>query len=298
MRNQGYDYREQIGPRGSGASVLDHLAGSYGHSSRQEWRQRILSGLVELDGQCVLPETVLRAGQQLVWRRPPWNEPEAPQSFALLHRDEHLLAVAKPAGLPCQPGGGFLASTLLSLVQRRWPEATLVHRLGRGTSGVVLFARSDLARASLAAMFRRREPRKIYLALVRGTPREDCFTVETPIGKVSHSVLGGVFAASPSGRPAWSEITVEERRADGSSLVRVRIRTGRPHQIRIHLAVAGHPLVGDPLYGSGGRPFSGALPGETGYWLHAESLRLLHPAARRTLELGCGPPEPLRRLPT
>ncbi|HLE22565.1 MAG TPA: RNA pseudouridine synthase, partial [Vicinamibacteria bacterium] len=144
--NQGYTYRETLGPAAAQVTVLEYLSRSYRHSSADEWRARILAGKVLLDGSPAGPEERLRGGQILAWRRPPWQEPAAPLGFAVLYRDEHLLAVAKPAGLPTLPGGGFLNNTLLTLLGRIYPGATPLHRLGRGTSGVMLWARTQLAR--------------------------------------------------------------------------------------------------------------------------------------------------------
>jgi len=293
--NQGFEYRAQIDGRGAGLTVLAYLARNYRHSSKEEWRNRLEHGEVAVDGRQVLPDAVLKAGQQLLWRRPPWREPDVPLSFAVLYEDEHLLAVAKPSGLATIPAGGFLEHTLLALVQKRYPEAAPMHRLGRGTSGVVLFARTAKARSALSAAFRRREVKKVYRALASGIPREERFSIEARIGPVPHPFLGTLHAACVSGKSALSRVRLLERRRD-ASLLEVAIETGRPHQIRIHLAAAGHPLVGDPLYADGGvwRGSAVALPGDTGYWLHAERLSLCHPDTESALEVWCCPPPELR----
>jgi 23S rRNA pseudouridine1911/1915/1917 synthase len=163
--------------------------------------------------------------------------------------------------------------------------------LGRGTSGIVLFALTAEARRSVLRAWREGQVDKSYRALVTGVPGRDVFSVDAPIGPVPHPRLGHVHAASPGGKPALSHVRVLGRHPD-ESLVEVRIPTGRPHQIRIHLAVAGHPLVGDPVYGGGGTllPEPG-LPGDGGYRLHAHRLALDHPLTGRRLELECSPPE-------
>lgn len=292
--NTGFEYREEIGPEAAGRSVLAWLARRYRHSTEAAWRERIASGEVRLDGEVALAMDVLRPGQTLVWHRPPWEEPVVPLGFAVLHRDEQLLAVAKPRGLPSVPNGGFLEHTLLFRVRRRHPEAVPMHRLGRGTSGLVLFARTDGARRAVAAEWRAGRIEKEYRALVRGVPARESFTVETPIGLVPHARLGLVHAAAPGGKPAVSRVHVLAAR-EGQALVAVTIPTGRPHQIRIHLAAAGHPLVGDPLYVEGGIPGPDpGLPGDAGYHLHAHRLALTHPATGGRLELECLPPPELR----
>jgi 23S rRNA pseudouridine1911/1915/1917 synthase len=293
--NAGFEYRERVDARAAGETVLAHLARRYRHSDETAWRARIQGGEVRLDGAPTEASVLLRAGQSLVWRRPPWEEEPVPLAFAVLHRDAHLLAVAKPRGLPTIPnGGGFLTHTLLHLVRGLAPAASPLHRLGRGTSGLVLFGLTGEARAAVSAAWRTPAVVKVYRALVRGVPARDAFTVDAPIGPVPHPRLGRVHAVCPSGRASLSRVAVRAVR-DGNALVDVAIDTGRPHQIRIHLAAAGHPLVGDPLYAAGGLPLpEPGLPGDLGYRLHAHTLSLSHPATGVRLELECGPPPVLR----
>jgi 23S rRNA pseudouridine1911/1915/1917 synthase len=265
------------------------------HSSPDEWRERLHRGEVELDGVTVDAAAVLRAGQTLVWHRPPWDEPDVPLHFDLVHEDAALVAVCKPSGLPTLPAGGFVAHTLLTLVRGRYPDAIPMHRLGRHTSGLVLFARSPPVAASLARAWRAHDVRKHYAALGAGAPTWDRLEITAPIGPVPHPRLGSVYAARPDGKPSRSIAVVAERRPD-STLFGVEITTGRPHQIRIHLACAGHPLVGDPLYTVGGVPCdnSSALPGDGGYLLHAERLAFVHPRTNAPIELVAPPPVALR----
>ncbi len=302
--NQGHTYREQVDGRGAGRTVLAHLSARFEHAGPAEWAERIALGQVRLDGAPTAAEALLRAGQWLCWERPPWEEPPVPLDTAVLHEDDLLLAVAKPRGLPTMPGGGlYLEHTLLAVVRRRAPEASPMHRLGRDTSGVVLFARTAAAARIVQAAFRARRVGKVYRALCAGHPASDAFTVDAPIGEVTHPLLGTVHAAAAGGRPSRSHVRVLERRqAEGegpSALVEVQIETGRPHQIRIHLAHAGHPLVGDPLFGAGGVPLPGtlALPGDPGYLLHALRLELEHPLGGTRLVIECAPPPVLRRCP-
>lgn len=299
--NRGHTYREQIDARGAGRTVLAHLSQQFGRAGPDAWRERIELGQVKLDAAPTAAEVRLRAGQWLSWDRPPWIEPPAPLAAAVLHEDALLLAVAKPRGLPTIPGGGlYLDHTLLAIVRRRAPEASPMHRLGRDTSGVVLFARTAAAAPIVQAAFGAARVRKIYRALCTGHPADDAFSVDASIGVVAHPLLGTVHAAAADGRHAKSHVRVLERRADGASrsaLVEVEIETGRPHQIRIHLAHAGHPLAGDPLFGSGGVPLVGtrALPGDPGYLLHAHRLALEHPVSGTPLVIECTPPPALRR---
>jgi len=291
--NDGYEYGEQVGADAAGRTVAAHLALRHRHSSAEVWTARIAAGEVLVDGEAAMATTPLRAGQIVVWRRPPWEEPAVPLAFAVLFRDAHLLAVAKPRGLPTMPAGGFLTHTLVHVVRRRFPEAAAMHRLGRGTSGIVLFARTDQARRGIAKAWRSGAVVKRYRALVTGVPPREAFDVDMPIGLVDHPRLGRVYAAVTEGKRSLTHVRVRAARA-GQALVEATIPTGRPHQIRIHLAAAGHPLVGDPLYAAGGglRPRP-ALPGECGYRLHAYRLELDHPVTGARVEIECGPPPEL-----
>lgn len=298
--NQGWSYQEQIDRSAQGLTVLDYYTQRYCHSDRAQWQQRIAAGQILLDGVEATATTQLTAGQRLTYNRPPWQEPDVPLIFETLHEDEDVVIIAKPAGLPVLPGGGFLEHTLLWQLQERYPQTTPVpiHRLGRGTSGLLLLARSTVARAVLSQQMRDRQIQKIYRALAQGTSMPDRFTVTQPIGKVPHPTLGYLYAAHPQGQPAYSECRVLHRRTN-ATLLEVSIQTGRPHQIRIHLAAAGHSLVGDPLYATGGVPIlqasDGAIPvpGDCGYHLHAFRLAFMHPNGR-TMEFVCQPPSELR----
>jgi 23S rRNA pseudouridine1911/1915/1917 synthase len=294
--NSGFEFQKRLGANAIGLTVIEYLTQFYSGFTQAEWLRRIDSGRVLLDGMPSNPDETLRPGQILSWMRPPWEEPEAPMSFAILYRDEHLLGVAKPAGLPTVPGGGsFMEHTLLYLIRRHFPTANPVHRLGRGTSGIVLFALTPEAASGVAQAWRLSRTLKIYRALVSGCPAKDEFDVDTPIGPIPHKILKTIHAACPAGKPAHSHVRVLERYSD-CSLVEIRITTGRPHQIRIHLAASGHPLSGDPLYVIGGIPAedSCALPGDLGYRLHNAILGFDHPVMAEWTEIACMPPPPLR----
>ena len=300
--NQGWTYRDRIQRDAEGSSVLAFYAGRYPHSAPQTWRERIATGQVCLDGQPADPDTRLRTGQLLTYRRPPWREAPVPAEFAILHEDEHLIAVGKPSGLPTLPGGDFLENTLLFLVRQRYPDHPApIHRLGRGTSGITLFARSPTARRQLSADLRNGQLRKTYRALVSGLCAEDSFTVEAPIGPVPYAPLGYLHAVTADGRPARTQCRVRQRRPTADqTLLEVDIPTGRPHQIRIHLAAAGHPLVGETLYRPGGLPVAppqrgrAPLPGDCGYLLHAWRVGFTHPHTGEWTTITCPAPAPLQ----
>lgn len=292
--NRGWSYREQVGSSADGLTVLEYLAGTRTHSTAAEWAARLKRGEIEIEGACAASTAVLRPGQMVVWHRPPWDEPEVPRRFEIVHEDESLIAIDKPSGLPTMPAGGFLQHTLMTLLRERYPEASPLHRLGRCTSGLVLFAKTRDAAAVLSKAWRDHEVKKTYRALASGTTYADMFVIDAAIGPVAHPLLGEVEAATETGKPSHSVAMVLERRAD-RTLFSVDITTGRPHQIRIHLAYAGHPLIGDPLYCEGGIiKHQPGLPGDGGYFLHAERLAFAHPLTGHTLQLRAPAPPALR----
>ncbi len=291
--NQGYSYRHVLRPKASGHSTLEYLVNNFSHSSESEWQARLEAGEVVLDGRTASGPEPLQPGKVLIWNRPGWVEEDTPQTFGVIYQDEQLLAVDKPSGLPTIPGGGYYLNTLLSLVRNDFSAARPLHRLGRATSGLVLFALD----APTASTVIQRWPKiqKQYQALSRFVASQDTYDIRSPIGKHDHPRLGKVYAASTTGKPARSVARTVQRRAK-STVFEVDLHTGRPHQIRIHLAFIGHPLEGDPLYASGGHPRidQPGLPGDGGYWLHAKRLILEHPGSGARIDLQAPLPEILR----
>jgi 23S rRNA pseudouridine1911/1915/1917 synthase len=292
MLNRGYAYTTIISRKHHGQTLLSHLASLYPHSTAQAWQQNLNNGEVTLNGVTATGSESLTSGQMLVWNRPPWIEPDAPLHFEVLYDDPHLLAVNKPSGLPTLPGGGFMENTLLRLVQKQFPSANPVHRLGRGTSGIVLFAKTSQAASHLTANWNTPKIQKIYRALAQNIAEHDVYEILTPIGLVPHPLIGSVWAAKSSGKPSKSLAKVIARNASnttntGTTTFEVSLHSGRPHQIRIHLSSIGHPLVGDPLYGLNGQPLENlpGLPGDGGYFLHAQFLKFEHPITGEQINL-------------
>ena len=286
MLNRGYAYTSIISREYHGQTLLSHLASLYPHSTTQGWQQNLNKGEVTINGVTATGSELINTGQVLVWNRPPWIEPDTPQHFEVLFDDPHLLAVNKPSGLPTIPGGGFMENTLLRLAQKQFPGANPVHRLGRATTGIVLFARTPQVASKLCANWNTPETRKIYRALAQGVAGHDVYEILTPIGLLPHPLIGFVWAANPAGKPSKSLAKVISRTA-GTTTFEVSLYSGRPHQIRIHLASIGHPLLGDPLYGLTGQPLENlpGLPGDGGYFLHAQFLRFQHPVTGEQISL-------------
>jgi 23S rRNA pseudouridine1911/1915/1917 synthase len=303
--NRGFTYTNLIDADAADETVLSFYVGRYPHSSEAEWRERIRTGAIRLDGVRVTADAVLRAGHLLSYIREPWVEPSVPSTFDVIYEDHHVLAVDKPSGLPVLPSGHHLEHTLLTLVREQFGGEVApspLHRLGRGTSGIVLFARTRSALRRLTTAFTERRIVKIYRALVEGVgiPADDTI-IDTPIGRVDYAPIGKLYAAASDGAPSTSICRLLREDHDRcESLVEVRIVTGRPHQIRIHMAAIGHPLVGDPLYVSGGGPVSAStrerapLPGDCGYLLHATRLSFSHPETGTLVDLFSSPPRELQ----
>lgn len=305
--NAGWIYRDRIGVESAGQTLSAFYAGRYPHSDQQEWQRRLALGEIERNGEQVRADATLAAGDQLVWHRPPWTEAAVPARWMVVFDDGDLLVISKPSGLPVLPAGGFLEHTLLRLLERQHRGDPVgvprpVHRLGRFTSGLLVCARRPATRAWLSAQLRDRTGslpengspdgtkaiacrpdalqsgcRKIYRAsLVPGRLTlgvGDRLAIHRPIGQRPHPLLGQIWCDREDGLASLSRLTLLARRSS-DDLVEVEITTGRPHQIRIHCASLGAPLLGDPLYLPGGGARDDGIPGEGGYRLHAHRLSL------------------------
>ncbi len=196
--------------------------------------------------------------------RPPQDPP------AILHHDHEILLVDKPAGLLSVPGkGAHLADCLLTRVQEVFPEALLVHRLDMDTSGVMVFGLTPHAQRHLGKQFENRQVKKAYVARVWGEVAEKTGEVDLPL-IVDWPNRPLQMVCHETGKPAQTEWRVM-RRGGGESRVRLFPRTGRSHQLRVHMRAIGHPILGDPFYAEGpARDFPRLM-------LHAESLRIRHP---------------------
>ncbi len=299
MKNKGKNYPDRVHDRDEGLSVAAFYSRRYTHSTEETWRRRIEAGQVFLNEQTALPDEILSRGDRLTYQRPPWEEPDVPKNFEVLFRDRDILVLGKPSGLPVLPGGMFSENTLLHLVRKRYGAVcSPLHRLGRGTSGAILFSRNPQAARVLSAAMSARRILKVYLALASGTAMAETFTVDAPIGPVPYRRPQTLNAYRPDGRPAISHVRTIRRFPDkNAALLEVTIPTGRPHQIRIHMSYAGFPLVGDPLYQAGGIPRAekpddewAATPGKAGYLLHSWKIKFAHPAKDDDMEIVCPPP--------
>lgn len=212
-------------------------------------------------------------------------------ALAIVFEDEHLLVVDKPAGMVVHPARGHSEGTLAQLLAGvgaggEAQRAGIVHRLDRDTSGLLIVAKSEQAHARLQAALAAREIKREYLALVEGRPPSRTGTIEAPIGRDprvrTRMAVGGQFP-----RQAVTHFTLE-RELPASSLLALRLETGRTHQIRAHMQAIGHPVCGDPEYGRPG------LYGLTRQFLHATALAFAHPITGEPIEVSSPLPEDLR----
>jgi 23S rRNA pseudouridine1911/1915/1917 synthase len=272
-----------VGPEADGERLDVFLAPAAG--SRAAAQRLIDAGLVLVDGEPRPKRHTVTAGERVLVRpAPEVPEPEVPDAtFTVAYEDEHLLVVDKPAGVVVHPARGHRAGTLAQALEGRVAGGDdprrpgIVHRLDRDTSGLLVVARTEATHAALKDMLRRREVTREYLALVEGRPAARTGTIDAPIGR-DRRVRTRISTDTDEPREAITHFEIEEV-FDGFTLLRVRLETGRTHQIRAHLLAIGHPVAGDPEYGRAGLL---DLPRQ---FLHAERLAFRHPSTEATIDV-------------
>jgi 23S rRNA pseudouridine1911/1915/1917 synthase len=270
----------------AGARLDILLAETLGSRSRAQ--RMIAEGRVLVDGATVRKNHRVAGGERIAIDEAP-READAPDAdapvadFAVAYEDEHLIVVDKPAGVVVHPARGHREGTLAQALAGRaaggadpW-RAGIVHRLDRNTSGLLVVAKNDAVHRGLKEAMARRAIRREYLALVEGRPPSRSGTIEAPIGRDRRErILMSTDTDSPKDAVTHFEI---ERALPGSTLLRVRLQTGRTHQIRVHMQAIGHPVCGDPQYGHRD------LYGLERQFLHAARLAFVHPVTAEDLDL-------------
>jgi len=278
------------------------LPGMFQGYSRAHLAGEVKSGRIRLDGREVPPRTRVHGGEEVEWNRV--EAPilgDRPQSMDLdvVFEDADLLVIDKPAGLVVHPGAGNRDGTLLNALLShdpklaQLPRAGIVHRLDKDTSGLLVVARTLPAQTALVATLAARDIHRRYAAIVNGVPVAGG-TVDAPLDR--HPTDRLRRAVREGGRPAVTHYRVREK-FRAHALLQCELESGRTHQIRVHMAHAGWPLVGDPLYGRGLRLPRGATPaladalrGFKRQALHAEHLAFAHPVTGEALAFDAEPP--------
>lgn len=270
---------------------IDHfLAEKVAWRSRTELQERVKSGIVKLNDQAIKPSHRVKKGDSVVIFVRPRDLPNqnpADIPIEIIYEDDAIVVVHKQAGLMVHPAGLHVYDTLMNALWLRYksmPNATephVVHRLDKDTSGVLVVARTAEAKQRLQRHFEDRGPKKSYLALCAGVVKDDAGTIDLPMDRDEKAAIKLKMAVLPGGMPSLTTYEVVERFA-AHTLVRAEPHTGRQHQIRVHLAAIGHPILVDALYGdprSVGKADGTELLLRQG--LHAERLSFDHPMTRQ-----------------
>ncbi|HXI60014.1 MAG TPA: RluA family pseudouridine synthase [Polyangia bacterium] len=276
---------------------LDHfLKRRIGRLSRTRIQSIIETQIIFADGRRARPASAVHAGDVVMLNRPAPVEPPVPRHFEVLFQDDDVLVIDKPAGLPMHTTAKFWKNTLTALLRERYPaeKMEIAHRIDRETSGVLLVARHHRAASWLKRAFARRAVAKSYLALVKGQP-DDQGVIDLPI-RLLDSPTHLMMGPAPDGLPAVTRFRVLRRFAQ-HALCEAVPETGRQHQIRVHLASVGHPIVGDKLYGASERLFMRScdegltaellaeFDGLPRHALHAHRLTFPHPTTRQSMTI-------------
>ena len=311
-----------VPPAEAGARLDRFLAGALAPTDARLSRSRIQAllrdGMVSQGGATIKdPSHRVKPGERYRVALPPPEDAAArpqPIPLAVVYEDEDLLVVDKPAGLTVHPGAGRPDSTLVNALLAHCGTSLsgvggvrrpgIVHRLDKDTSGLIVVAKNDAAHHALAEQFARRSIDRAYLAVVWGTPMPPAGRIEGDIGR--HPVHRRKMAVLQGGRgkPAATRYRTLRRFGEAASLVECRLESGRTHQIRVHMAHIGHPLVGDPVYGGSAAGRIGRLCGGTAaavkafsrQALHARLIGFDHPSKGGRLKFESEPPNDMRAL--
>ncbi|MBU4194049.1 MAG: RluA family pseudouridine synthase [Actinobacteria bacterium] len=280
---------------------LDRFVSSHAGVSRNKVQQLITGGLVLVNGRPARKNHRVDPGEEITWKLPSWRPEEViPQPIELdvVHEDSLVAVIDKPAGMVMYPGPGHQKDTLLNALLNRYPEMSCVggmgrqgifHRLDRDTSGLVAVALRKEAFTVMVEKIKDRQVERVYTALVSGDISADRGTIDAPMGR-SKGNRKKMAVERNAGRRAVSHFEVKERFNQGFNLVEVSLETGRTHQIRVHFAHVGHPVVGDREY-SGAR--TGKQLGLERQFLHACRLGFTHPETGEPLQFHSGLPKDL-----
>ena len=297
----------QAGPDDRGLRLDVFLAGRVENLTRSQIQLLNRSGAISIDGRRDKAGYRLRGGETIkVNLRPLEPASLSPEQIPLqiYFEDENLAVIEKNAGLVVHPGSGTRGGTVANALVYHFQNLSdvagevrpgIVHRLDKKSSGLLIVAKNNVAHARLSAAFQDRRIQKTYLTLVHGKPRRDAAAIELPVGR--HPAIRTKMAAGQAkGRAAYTEYRILES-FGGFSLLEVKIKTGRTHQIRVHLSAIGHPVVGDDVYGERRYKEFVRKHGELNrYFLHAAELQFEHPITGEPLRFHSPLPQELQKL--
>lgn len=277
--------------------------------SRERLKALVSAGEVEVDGAPTRdPARKMKGGEAVCVRVPAPRPAEARAEdipLVIVHEDAHLLVVDKPAGLVVHPAAGNLDGTLVNALLHHCAgrlsgiggvaRPGIVHRIDKDTSGLLVVAKTDRAHAGLAAQFQKHTIGRRYLAVVAGQPVPPAGRVETNLARSDANRQKIAVVNPPKGKHAVTHYRVLEA-LKGASLVECRLETGRTHQVRVHMAHLGHPLLGDPVYGQGRLADVCRELGFRRQALHAASLAFEHPITREPLSFESAAPADIQEL--
>lgn len=278
--------------RFAGQSLLEFVCAQHAHMGENYWQREITAGRIHQCGRAVAGERIVKPGEQFAHLQPATVEPDVSAAIEILHEDDALVVVHKPAPLPTHPGGRFHRNTLQWLLNAVYRPLKLkpAHRLDANTTGIVIFAKTREYSARLREEFDGGRVSKTYLARVWGEFPADLDRCELPISRESGPCGGRDVAAD--GLPSCTRFEILSRGDDGTTLLRVNPETGRTNQIRIHLWRLGFPVLGDPLY-LPEQQLGGEQTHATGQRmaLHAWRIQVRHPISGELVEFTTGIPE-------
>ena len=296
---------EDIGKR------IDALVADRTELTRSSVARLVESGDITVCGKEVAKNYKLRAGDVVEIELPePVSDKAEPEDIPLdvVYEDDDIIVVNKPCGMVVHPAAGNPNGTLVNALLYRCKGSLsgvggvvrpgIVHRIDKDTSGLLVAAKNDEAHNSLAAQLKTHAVSRVYYAIIIGNFPEDSGTVDAPIGRhpTDRKKMAVLKEGQGTARHAVTHFTVLAR-YKGFSLVRCVLETGRTHQIRVHMAYRGHPLVGDSVYGGGKTQFEAANKSLiSGQCLHAKELTLTHPKTRKTMHFECELPDDMKKL--
>lgn len=288
--------------------IVAYLAGRFTYRSAAEWDELVRHGRVTCNGRVCTPDTIVTQGDVVACDLPPTTPPAANFQYTLIHEDEWLLGINKPPNLRVHDKRRYAQANLIYHLRYRhhppFPEATLVNRLDKDTSGVILCARDGETARQMQQLFQQQAVGKTYLALVHGRPQPGAGTIDYPLARLDS--LPGVhrYGAASGGKPATTHYQTRQTFNADYALLELHPLTGRTHQLRAHLHAIGHPIVGDKLYTMSDAEFLAwcedqrPLPGEliARQALHCARLAFTHPRTARPCILTAPLPADMQQL--